>query len=45
MNKHAAKFDAYQGIFHKDKVRELKKVCHLNISFFFFFSYNINGLL
>lgn len=25
MNKHAAKFAAYQGIFHKDKVRELKK--------------------
>ena len=30
IQKHAAKFDANQGMLHKDKIAELKKVCHLN---------------
>lgn len=28
--KYAAKFNAYQGMFHKDEMAELKKVCNLN---------------
>lgn len=30
MQEHAAKFDAYQGMFHEDKIEELKKFCQLN---------------
>ena len=34
MQKHAAKFDAYEGLCCKDKIAELKKVCLLNKIFF-----------
>ena len=30
MQKHAAKFNAYEGLCHKDIIVELKKVCLLN---------------
>jgi len=38
VQKHIAKFDAYEGMFCKDKIMELKKVCHLYN--FFLLSYN-----
>ena len=34
MQKHAAKFNVYKGLHHKDKIVELKKVCLFNKNFF-----------
>ena len=34
MQKYTAKFSAYQGMLCKDKMEELKTVCHLNKIFF-----------
>ena len=34
MQKYVAKFNAYEGLYHKDKIAELKKVCLLNKNFF-----------
>ena len=39
MQKHAAKFNAFQGLLHKDKIAEPEKVCLLNK--IFSRSYNI----
>ena len=34
MQKHATKFNAYEGLCRKDKIVELKKVCLFNKNFF-----------
>ena len=34
MQKHAAKFNAYQGMLRKDKIVKQKNGCHLNKIFF-----------